>query len=202
MSGESAKHVVEFLGGCPISKAARLLVEAATAQGYAEGAFNGIILTASTDTRPESIVVAYDHECKERAAAYRASPEGIAAQAERERTRAEAQTKHDVLMRRLPRLNFGDQVAVLDWLCDMQGPSDHAGVIVRRDTILATFAKHDFLPGVNCDADFRPEVRDNVHRWLVGQCLDGLERLAIHHTVHKFAAEWKAKFMRTAEPVR
>lgn len=201
MSGE--RHVVKFLGGCPIAEAAKQLVEAAAVHGYAEGSFNDIVLTANPDTRPESIVAAFDHECKARSEAYRNSPEGKAAEAQREHERAEAQAKHDALMRRLPALNFRDQSAVLDWLCAMQAPTDQGGVIVRSKTILAAFAKHDFLPGVNCDADFRPESRDNVHRWLVGQALSGLEEgPAIHAVIHRFAAEWKSKFVRASEPAQ
>jgi hypothetical protein len=92
--------------------------------------------------------------------------------------------------------NFTNDVAVLDWLCEMQPASDRAGVIVRRQTILDIFAKHGFLPGVNCGKNFRPESRENVHRWLIGQALATLESFAIHGIVHKFAREWKDKFVR------
>lgn len=200
MSGEA--HVVGFGAGCPIASAAQQLVEAAALHGAAEGTFNGILLKAGPHTAAIEIVAAFQIECENRARQYRLSPEGIAAAAAQEQTRADLQARHDALMRRLPSLDFRDQCAVLDWLCEMQAPSDHVGVIVRRKTILAAFAKHEFLPGVNCGADFRPEVRDNVHRWLVGQALDGLEGPAIHGIIHKFAADWKAKFLRSKAPAQ
>lgn len=199
MSGER----VEFRAGESIESAAAGLCEAAEAHGEATGSFNGIELHAARGYAAAAVVSFYNDEARRRTEAWKNSPEGIAAAAERERVRSDLQAKHDALMRRLPQLDFTDQCAVLDWLCEMQGPSDHGGVIVRRKTILEAFAKRNFLPGVNCDADFHPEVRDNVHRWLVGQALSGLEEgPAIHGVIHKFAAEWKAKFVRHMEPTR
>lgn len=188
-------HSVKFGAGCPIRNAAQQLVDAAKEHGAATGLFNGIRLVADAASTVERIMADYDTLQAAAASAYRKSPEGVAAQVASEKRRSDMQHKHDVLMGRLPSLDFTSDVAVLDWLCEMQEPSDHIGVIVRRETIIAAFARNGFHAGVNCGADFRPENRDNVHRWLVGQALDTLQTCAIHGIVHKFAAEWKAKFV-------
>lgn len=187
-------HQVEVSAGTRIDNAAERLVSAAREHGEATCEFNGIKLVARSDATVAAVLADWDAKQRAGAEAHRNSPEGIEAERRSEERRAAAQQKHDALMRRLPQLDFGNDVAVLDWLCEMQEPSDHSGVIVRKKTILEAFAKHGFTPGVNCGPDFRPESRENVHRWLVGQCLDGLESVAIHGVVHKFAADWKKKF--------
>ncbi len=200
-SQEKQVHTIDFAPGMHISRAAEQLVEAAKKHGAAEGSFNGIALRADATTTAAVLVAHYDAECEQRSEEYRRSPEGQDAQRRSDEERASLQARHDALMRRLPTLDFGNDVAVLNWLCQMQEPSDRMGVITRRNTILSTFAKHGFLPGVNCGADFRPESRENVHRWLVGQCLSGLEGPAIHSIVHKFARDWRAKFVHEKESV-
>jgi hypothetical protein len=196
---ETEVHHVDFGAGCHISNGAAQLVAAATEHGAAAGTFNGIKLLADPTSTVDGIVRDYTTLSNAARETYLASPEGIAAAEAADERRSNMQAKHDALMRSLAGLDFSNQVTVLDWLCEMQEPSDHVGVIVRRKTVLEAFAKHGFRPGVNCDADFRPESRENVHRWLVGQALDGLEKIAIHSLIHKFASDWKAKFAPTCQ---
>ncbi len=186
---------IDFPAGTRIDDAAIMLVEAATRDGSASCSFNGVELTATPTSAPAAIVAEYDRVCLERQEAYRKSPEGIAATERANERRRALQDRHDALMDRLPGLFARDQVTIVDWLCAMQGPSDHIGVIVRRDTIVAAFAKHGYEPGMDCGADFKPDVQASVFRYLVGQALDGLTRgPAIHGVIHKFANEWKERF--------
>lgn len=77
----------------------------------------------------------------------------------------------------------------------MQEPSDHAGVILRRETIVSAFERRGFKAGENCGADYKPDDRSNMFRYLVGQALSGLkDGPAIHPILHKFAAEWREQF--------
>jgi hypothetical protein len=192
-------HTVEFLAGEPIARAAAQLVEAAREHGSARGSFNEIELTAEAGTTVDQVLATWERENAERAEAYRKSPEGMAAERERIERRSALQQKHDDLMRSLPALDMWNDAAVLDWLCAMQEPSDHAGVIVTRDTIVSWFEKHGYVAGANCGPDFRKGDRENEFRYLVGQALDGLKRgPSIHGIIHKFAAEWKAEFLPTA----
>lgn len=41
------------------------------------------------------------------------------------------------------------------------------------------------------------EDRENVFRYIVGQCLDGLKSVAIHSIMHKFVAGWKKQIHMT-----
>lgn len=185
---------VEFMAGCPIAEAARLLVATAVEHGAATGDFNGVTLVADQQSTALGIVAIYDAESTARATAYRNSPEGREAERQREARRSDLQARHDAYMRKLPTLDFTNEVAVLDWLCGIQDATDHVGVIVRRETILATFERHGFKPNVNCGADFRKGSRDNEYRWLVGQALETLRVCAIHSLIHKFAKEWKEAY--------
>lgn len=188
-------HTLDFLGGTSIGLAAQQLCEAAAEHGGARGTFNDIELVATADSTPEAIADFYMEQSAARAAAYRKSPEGIRAAQEADARRAADQQKHDSLMRRLPSLNMKDDIAVLDWLCEMQGPSDHSGVIVRRQTIVEDFEKAGYVAGANCGENYKPGDRDNMFRYLVGQALSGLkEGPSIHPIIHKFSDEWRAEF--------
>ena len=159
--------------------------------------FNDIEITASPGGDPQAIVSYFHEEYERRVEAYHNSPEGKRAAREREERRVAAQQKHDALIQQLPNLNFADDVAVLDWLCEFQDPSDYTGVVNQQDVVLATFAAHGYYPNVNCGKDFNENDRDNFARWLIGQALDGLrsEVGAIHQVIHKFTDDWKKKFL-------
>lgn len=192
---EKRAKIVNFGAGEHIAQSAEKLVAAAKDNGAANGVFNEIELTATAVSTSDSIVNFYNQESKRRAEAYRNSPEGKEAERQRGISRSNAQQLHDTLMAQLPQLDMSDDVAVLDWLCQMQEPSDHNGVIVRRETIVSVFEKHGFRADENCGADYRPGDRKNMHRYLVGQALSGLkDGPAIHPILHKFANEWRAQF--------
>lgn len=191
----SEKTPIDFLAGTHIGRAAEMLVKAAAENGEATGSFNGIALWAGNGTTAEQIVSDFEKRQAAAAEAYRSSPEGKRDEREADERRTAAQSKHDALMRKLPSLNMADDIAVLDWLCAMQEPSDRVGVIVRRDTIVSHFEKAGFIAGANCGKDYRDGDRDNMFRYLVGQAMDGLNGPAIHSIIHKFAADWRKRFL-------
>lgn len=194
MADGNSSTPVRFLGGTNIENAAQELVAVANRDGEAHGDFNDITLRAKRDDLPESIVAAYDRETKARAAAYRSSPEGKAA-AERDRQeRQDLQSEHDRLMAALRTLDWNNKAAVLDWCCAMQKPSDRIGVIIRRDTIIAEFAKRGFTPNMRTGEDYI-EQKTVAHAYIVGQALRCLETVgAIHGIIHKFADEWRQRY--------
>ncbi len=186
---------IEFAAGTHIADAARDLVDAARRLGHVGGIFNGIELTADASTTPEAVVAEFERESAAKAETYRNSPEGQAAQKASDERRADMQAKHDRLMNRLPDLDWSNDAAVLEWLCEMQAPSDHVGVTVLSDTIATEFEQRGFHAGVNTGADYKPNDRDNAFRYLVGQALDGLKSgPAIHPILHRFSAEWRERF--------
>ena len=99
-------------------------------------------------------------------------------------------------MEQLPNLDFANQEAVLDWICEFQDPSDHIGVAKNQGEVLKIFAEHGYQTSVNTGEAFNGEDRDNFARYIVGQALDGLKGDvgAIHQVVHKFTDDWKKKF--------
>lgn len=192
---ENEIHEVKIGAGTHIDEAARELSEVAARMGTASAMFNDIRIEAQRGDSPAEIVTRWNATQEARAAAYRESPEGKAAEAARQEGRRGLQARHDALMDRLRTLDFESDVAVLDWLCEMQEPADHIGVISRTDTVIAKFEAAGFKASVNCGPDYRPGDRDNTFRYLVGQALDGFQRVGAPHSILlKFAAEWKAQF--------
>lgn len=188
-------HTVEFGCGMHVAEAAKLLVAEAAEHGRAQGVFNDVTLTATPDMAPEAVVALYHQESERRAEEWRNSPEGRAATAKSEADLRAAQETHDSKVRELESIDFTNDAAVLDWLCAIQAATDHVGVSVAKEKIISAFRAHGFEPNVNCGSAFKADDRDNVFRWLVGQALDGLQSVAIHGVIHKFAADWKSKFL-------
>lgn len=186
---------VAFAPGQHVDAAAAKLCEVARAEGAAHGSFNEVQLSADKSSTPESVLKDYDRIVEERAKAYRESPEGIAATERSNEDRRTKQAIHQALMERLPALDWNSHVAVLDWLCEMQGPSDRIGVLIMKRTIEEAFAKRGYTPGMDCGPDYRKGDKNSEFRYLVGQALDGIVNgPAIHSILHKFTAEWKEKW--------
>ena len=189
---------VEFQPGESIEAAATRLCEAATEHGEATGTFNDIELHVVAGYDPGGVVSFYHEECQRRSEAWRASPEGRAAQRAAHAKRRDLQSRHDWLMARLPALVMSQPHDVLDWLCQMQEPSDHIGVIVRKHTIIEAFEKAGYKANENTGKDYKAGDRDSMFRYLVGQALAGLkEGPAIHPIIHRFADEWRKQFPRS-----
>lgn len=188
--------MVEIEAGCGqhITSFANELVHAAAKHGTAKGVFNQVEIVADRTSTAEGLCAQWERKTEEASIAYRNSPEGKAAEAKREADVIAAQETHDHLVRDLAALDFKNDVAVLDWLCAIQDSTDHVSVTVDKATILSAFEAAGFTANVNTGANFKPEDRDNVFRYIVGQALDGLKTVAIHGIIHKFAGDWKAKF--------
>lgn len=190
---------IAFSPGQHISSAARELIEAAKANGSATGKFNNIILVAREGTTEADIRADFDRQSEARAEAWRNSPEGQTAAKEREDRRSALQSVADGLMVCLRTLDWKNDAEVLDWCCDIQEPSDYNGVLVRRETIIEIFAKHGYQPNANVGPDYKDGDRENMFRYLVGQALSGLKTgPSIHPIIHKFADDWRARFLRHA----
>jgi hypothetical protein len=192
------KTQISFYPGEDIISAARRLTKAAHASGYATGIFNDVVLEAHSDTSGHDVVMHYHRECSRRKAEYEASPAGQAALMVREEERQRLQSLHDELVAQLDDLDFSYDVDVIDWLSQMQEPSDRIGVAVDRERILAAFRSHGLVPGMDVGPQFNADDRASFYRWLVGQALEGIERISIHGVFHKFAREWREKFAKEA----
>lgn len=188
-------------GGDHVRTVATDLVALAGRMGRpAECRFNDVKMRAEPGWPVDKVLNAWETETAARDDAYRNSPEGRRMAAEMAQRRVRLQAQADAAMARLPDLDFSDPVAVLDFLRDVQEPSDHIVVAVDGAAIISAFLVNGYEPGVYCGDAYDEADRDRSFRWLVGQCLDTLKRGSIHPIVHKFAAEWKAKFAAAATP--
>lgn len=187
---------IEAKWGEHITSFANQLVHEAGIHGTVAGVFNETEIVADRTSTAEALCEQWERKQQEAAVAYRNSPEGKAAAAKREAAVLAAQETHDRLVRDLATLDFKNDVAVLDWLCAIQDSTDHVSVAVDKRAIIAAFDAAGFKPSVNCGPAFKADDRDNVFRYIVGQALDGLQSVAIHGIIHKFAGDWKAKFAR------
>lgn len=162
--------------------------------------FNDIKLVASTGDKSDNIVGFFHQECERRSVEYRESPAGKRAEREAEERRQAAQAKLDQLMTQLPTLDFGNLTTLVNWLDELQDPSDHIGVNRPWQQIVETFVQHGFTPGMNCGENFDEEDEANFAGYLIGQALSGLacEVHAIHQVYCKFAEDWRTKFGKAA----
>ena len=185
-----------FCGEDIRTTAKRIVAMAEETKGVVQAKFNDIELTANPDTTADRVAAFYGEEQERRTEAYRNSPKGKKAARETEERRVVLQQKHDALMQQLPTLNFADDVAVLDWLCEFQDPSDHIGIVRQQNAVIAAFAAHGYYPSVNTGKDFNENDRDNFARYIIGQALSNLRNVgAIHHLVLRFTTDWKKKFL-------
>lgn len=101
---------------------------------------------------------------------------------ENEERKEKMQRKHDILMEQLLNLDFNNQEALLDWICEFQNLSDYIGVVTDQEKVLGIFAEHSYQKA------FNREDRDNFARYIIGQVLSGLQgdTGAISQVVHKF----------------
>ena len=194
---EQPMNTYEPMAGENVSTTAeRMIALAKETKGSVRAKFNDIELTATEESTAENIVSDFQTKIAEASEKYRKSPEGQRSARESEERKEEAQRKADALMEQLPNLDFTNQEAVLDWICEFQDPSDHIGVVKDQGAVLKIFAEHGYQPGVNTGEAFNGEDRDNFAHYVVGQALDGLrgDVGAIHQVVHKFTDDWKKKF--------
>lgn len=163
--------------------------------------FNGIDLEVDWRGSPEVVVRDYRQKVEAAQAAYWASDEGKKEAEQSSLCKARLQTKHDNLMLTLKDLDFKNDEALINWLCEYQEPSDYIGIVKFPEDVVSVFARFGYFPNVNCYENFNGKDRDNFARWLIGQALACLESdiKAIHPIIHKFAEEWKLKFINGKE---
>ena len=164
--------------------------------------FQGVELTVDSDSNVEDIVSFYDKEMDRLCEESRKSPEGQRLVREKEKSLVEAQRKHNALMQQLDRLDFSNDVAVLDWVYEFYEVYCHCGrsIVMRLQVVIATFTAHGFQPDVNNGDDFDENDRSNYARWIIGQMLDILEhRRSMPDWAIPIAVErWRKRFLATS----
>lgn len=190
-----AEHVVAMAGE-HISMVARRAVDVANRTGApARFTFNEVDAVASPGASPEGVEAEYMRRAEERRVAWEQSPEGQRCKREQEERIVAAQAKVDRAMESLGGLNANDLGAVLAWVEEIAEPAAHVRVVVPRARILDWFKAHGWVPGMNCGAAFKAEDRQNFAGYIIGQALNGFERVgAPHPMLAVFTEQWRQKF--------
>lgn len=196
--GEQPTITYDVRGGQTIdSIAARMVALAKETGERVRAMFSGILeLTATPESTVEDVIGDWRTRMDQAVEARDRSPEGQRAARAKERLIEEAQKQVDALMEQLPHLDFTNPEAVLDWLCELLGPSEFSAVVKSPEVILTRFAEHGYVPDMNAREEFNAEDRDNVAGFIIGQALAGVRDLngAIERIVHDWTEQWKSDF--------
>ena len=162
------------------------------------GDFNGISITVDGNSTVTSIIKNYMTESEKRDKEYRNSPAYKASQLESKKYAKDLQTKTDEIMKELPKLNFKDNMKVLDWLCEISDSIDDMRIKTRNSDIVKIFNDNGFFSNVNTGDDFKEDDEDNFARYIIGQALNCMESIGPIHLVTTFTEQWKEKFNKVA----
>ncbi|MDP1689811.1 MAG: hypothetical protein Q8L52_01230 [bacterium] len=109
------------------------------------------------------------------------------------------QARMDELIKHLDTLDFSDVGKVLEWCVAFEELSDTDVERTVGDTnkIVAKFAEHGYVPGMNTGAEYKEEDKENSAKYIIGQALDGLENAGfISRAIGQSSDDWKAKFVK------
>jgi hypothetical protein len=180
--------VVSCYVGVDINEAAVEMVELANVERTpVHCEFNGINLSAGDGTAADAIVQSYRDEVARRSAAWRASPEGQAAQAESERREAANVAALHELLADLPE-HIGTESRLVAWVGRLalldRGDFDTQAVADQLEA--AGYVRSDLV------GDKNPQPsKSELARWIVGQTIDCLRK---NHGVHSVLAMHAAKY--------
>lgn len=88
--------------------------------------------------------------------------------------------------------NFCDEMSVLDWLMEIENCNS---VYIYGNDIIKLFEKNGYISNVNCGEDYNKDDKDNVLRYIVGQALDGIDKVgAIHPVLTRFVEDFKRDY--------
>jgi len=147
--------------------------------------FNDVLMTVAPGAEAESVVTEYEVKCEERRAAYRASPEGIAAAKARAAEIVANQAEVDALMAELPTAR--SDIDVIDWLCAYAREADDIDVKAPHAAVADYLEGLGYRRGENVGRTDLANDRVGMARWIIGQALDFLRRgYPPHGVIHHF----------------
>lgn len=152
--------------------------------------FNGVKLRATPESNGSDLAGEYNAEIRRRSDAYW-TPERKAEKLAKEKADKQALGAHIVA---LDGVNLVDWKAALCWLCRLE---ELAMVHTPYDQVVARFRRAGWdvgggsRKGEESTEDWARRVgAQGQIRWLIGQALDGVERIgAPHGVIHKFARD-------------
>lgn len=161
-----------------------------------EGEFNGVIFHVTNDTTEEELLVFFDTERDRLRAEYQASEAYKAHQKEEQSVLQMLNQEASALVEQLRTLDLTDYKEALKWVKTYQPYSDRSGVHVPKEEILELFTENGYEINANTYEQFQINDSENHARWIIGQALDGIEKLgAMHPMVVTFTERWEEKFL-------
>lgn len=161
-----------------------------------EGEFNGVVFHVTNNSTEEELLTYFDQELDRQRKEYEQSDVYKQRQQEEEVKRIVFNEESAILIDELRNLNFSDYREVLHWTKRYQPYSDYSGVNVPKEEILTLFTKNGYEVNANTYEKFKSEDPENHARWIIGQALDGIDKIgAMHPMVVTFTERWENKFL-------
>ena len=161
-----------------------------------KGEFNGAILFVDDNSTVESIVSDYHITLERNAEEYRKTDKYKERERQRKEETNKLQTEADNMMERFKIMDKTDTLTLLQWLSDFQQYSDRIDVHTDNQLLLKELKNLGYTSGMNCGDEFKAKDKYNFAAWIVGQCIECLERVgSIHQVVIKFVEDWKKEFI-------
>ena len=153
--------------------------------------YHGVDVEVAAGDGHKTVSDRYDVALAAKAAAWRASPEGIAEIARRDAEMVEMQRRAAKAINDLRAMDRTDVAAVIRWIIAAQGPSDYIGSMFGREECLRLLRESGYQAKANMGPDFNPGDRHNVAIYLIGQAMAGLVSPgAIHPIVGMWCQDW------------
>lgn len=166
------------------------------AEFQVKGEFNGVNLFVDDNSTIDSIVNDYHVGLEKNAEEYRKTDEYKERDQQRKEETKRLQSEADVKMEEFKIMDKTNTLTLLQWLSDFQQYSDRIDINIDNRLILNELKSLGYTSGINCEDEFKAKNKDNVAAWIVGQCIECLERVgAIHQVVQKFVEDWKKEFI-------
>jgi hypothetical protein len=195
---ESKEEIIEYDSGRSrtVDDTVEGMIKLAEKTGkVVRGKHNGVSFTTENCSTVEDVLENWKESNDASLEEYYLSPEGKKNAREEKEQREKEQQKYDALVEQLPNLDFANYAAVLDWFCEIQGPSDRTGVVKDPEDIIIPFLEHGYHLHIDKKEGFM-EDRDRYARNIVSNCLYGLRGRGgyVHPAIHSATNNWKKKF--------
>lgn len=191
--------IVDALPGDHISTVIKEMVDsvqAGTRYQKAVSDFNGVRIIATEQDTVESVQKQFERKTKASRKAYRRSTVHKRQKRERKEELKQLNREGKELLQTFKTVDKTNYEALLSWLTAFQPYSDRVGLKLPKYKVLQTLKQYGYQSDENTEENYNSEDKENAARYLIGQCVSGLERpRAIHPVLVKFHKEWKEKFV-------
>jgi len=169
--------------GCQIKDYIAELCQLAKQEGQVQGKFNDIKFIINKADTIEQALKNWDTLRQIAVDKYQQSPEYKASFKQSLIDLANKKEKLKKLMVEFETLDWQSFEKILSWLYSISYIADDMNITVDIDTILGSFKVNHFHANANLNKDFRPDDKDNVARYIIGQAIDGFEKMGCPHSV-------------------